>query len=50
MRPLVKRVLDRVAAATLLVLFSSVMALLALWILLDDGRPVLLAQQRVGKN
>jgi lipopolysaccharide/colanic/teichoic acid biosynthesis glycosyltransferase len=50
MSRVVKRVLDRVAAAILFLLFSPVMALLALWILLDDGRPVLLAQERVGKN
>jgi lipopolysaccharide/colanic/teichoic acid biosynthesis glycosyltransferase len=47
---LVKRVFDRAAAAVLLVVFAPLMAILALWILLDDGRPVLLAQERVGKD
>jgi lipopolysaccharide/colanic/teichoic acid biosynthesis glycosyltransferase len=46
----VKRVGDRVAAALLLVLFAPVLAILVLWILLDDGRPILLAQERVGKQ
>jgi lipopolysaccharide/colanic/teichoic acid biosynthesis glycosyltransferase len=46
----VKRVGDRFAAALLLVLFAPVLAILALWILLDDGRPILLAQERVGKQ
>jgi lipopolysaccharide/colanic/teichoic acid biosynthesis glycosyltransferase len=45
-----KRVIDRVAAAILGVLFAPLMAIVALWILLDDGRPVLLAQERVGKQ
>jgi lipopolysaccharide/colanic/teichoic acid biosynthesis glycosyltransferase len=43
-------VLDRIAAAILLVAFAPLMALLALWIVLDDGRPVLLAQDRVGRD
>jgi lipopolysaccharide/colanic/teichoic acid biosynthesis glycosyltransferase len=47
---IVKRVGDRVAAAVLLVLFAPLLAILALWILLDDGRPILLAQERVGKQ
>jgi lipopolysaccharide/colanic/teichoic acid biosynthesis glycosyltransferase len=46
----VKRVIDRVAAAVLLVLFVPLLAIVALWILLDDGRPILLAQERVGKQ
>jgi lipopolysaccharide/colanic/teichoic acid biosynthesis glycosyltransferase len=46
----VKRVGDRLAAAVLLVVFAPLMAILALWILLDDGRPILLAQERVGKH
>jgi lipopolysaccharide/colanic/teichoic acid biosynthesis glycosyltransferase len=50
MSRMLKRVLDRVAAATLLIVFSPLIALLALWILLDDGRPVLLSQERVGKE
>jgi lipopolysaccharide/colanic/teichoic acid biosynthesis glycosyltransferase len=47
---LVKRVGDRVAAVLLLLLFSPLLAALALWIVFDDGRPVLLAQERVGKH
>jgi lipopolysaccharide/colanic/teichoic acid biosynthesis glycosyltransferase len=46
----VKRVLDRLAALVLLILLSPILLGIALWILLDDGRPVLLAQDRVGKN
>jgi len=45
-----KRIADRVAAAILLVLFSPVLAAIALWILLDGGRPILLAQGRAGKG
>ena len=45
-----KRISDRVAAAILLVLFSPVLAAIALWILLDGGRPILLAQARAGKG
>ena len=47
---LVKRILDRVAAAVLLVLFSPLLAAIALWIVLDGGRPAILAQQRAGKD
>ena len=50
MTRLTKRILDRVAAALLLVLLSPLLAAIALWILLDGGRPALLAQERVGKN
>jgi lipopolysaccharide/colanic/teichoic acid biosynthesis glycosyltransferase len=45
-----KRAVDRVVAALLLVLVAPVLAAVALLILLDDGRPVLLAQERVGKH
>jgi sugar transferase EpsL len=45
-----KRIGDRAAAALLLVLLSPLFAAIALWILADGGRPVLLAQERVGKN
>ena len=41
---------DRLAAALLLVLLSPLLAVIGLWILLDGGRPVLLAQGRVGKG
>jgi lipopolysaccharide/colanic/teichoic acid biosynthesis glycosyltransferase len=50
MTRLVKHVLDRLAAAMLLLLLSPVFAAIALWILLDDGRPVLIAQERAGKG
>lgn len=50
MSRLLKRVADRVAAAVLLVLLSPLLAVIAVWILLDGGRPVLLAQERVGKD
>jgi lipopolysaccharide/colanic/teichoic acid biosynthesis glycosyltransferase len=47
---LLKRVADRLAAALLLLLLSPLLAAIAVWILLDGGRPVLLAQERVGKD
>ena len=46
----VKRTLDRVAALVLLVVLSPLMAAIALWILVDGGRPAALAQERVGKD
>jgi lipopolysaccharide/colanic/teichoic acid biosynthesis glycosyltransferase len=49
-RRLLKRAADRVAAALLLVLLSPLLAAIAAWILVDGGRPVLLAQERVGKG
>jgi len=45
-----KRLIDRVAAFVLLVLLSPLLAAVAAWILVDGGRPVLLAQERVGKG
>ena len=50
MSRVLKRVADRVAAAVLLLLLSPLLAAIAVWILLDGGRPVLLAQERVGKD
>jgi lipopolysaccharide/colanic/teichoic acid biosynthesis glycosyltransferase len=47
---LVKRVLDRVAALVLLVLFSPFLAAIAVWILVEGGRPAILAQERAGKD
>jgi lipopolysaccharide/colanic/teichoic acid biosynthesis glycosyltransferase len=47
---LVKRVADRIAAAVLLVLLSPLLAAVALWIILDGGRPAFLAQERAGKG
>ena len=45
-----KRLIDRLAAVVLLVLLSPLLAAIAAWILVDGGRPVLLAQERVGKG
>jgi lipopolysaccharide/colanic/teichoic acid biosynthesis glycosyltransferase len=47
---LVKRSADRIVAAVLLVLLSPLLAALALWIILDGGRPAFLAQERAGKG
>ena len=46
----IKWIADRLAAAVLLVLLSPLLAAFALWILLDGGRPAILAQDRAGKN
>jgi sugar transferase EpsL len=46
----VKHVADRLAAAVLLLLLSPLLAAIAVWILVDGGRPVLLSQERVGKG
>jgi lipopolysaccharide/colanic/teichoic acid biosynthesis glycosyltransferase len=46
----VKRILDRAAAAILLVLLSPLLLAIALWIVLDGGRPAVLAQERAGKH
>ncbi len=43
-----RRVIDVVGAAVLLLLSSPVLLLVAVWIRLDDGGPVLFRQQRVG--
>ena len=45
-----KYALDRVAAGVALVLLSPVLGAIALWILLETGRPVLFAQVRVGEG
>ena len=50
MRWLLKRVLDLGLAGVLLVLLTPLMALIALAIRLDSGRPVLLRQARVGEH
>jgi lipopolysaccharide/colanic/teichoic acid biosynthesis glycosyltransferase len=47
---LVKELLDRLLAALGLVLLSPVFAGLALWIVLESGRPVFFRQPRAGKN
>ena len=46
----VKGVLDRLLAAVALVLLSPLFAGLALWIVLESGRPVIFRQRRAGKN
>ena len=46
----IKWIADRVAAAVLLVLLSPLLAAFALWILIDGGRPAILAQDRAGKD
>jgi lipopolysaccharide/colanic/teichoic acid biosynthesis glycosyltransferase len=46
----IKRILDPILAFFLLVLSAPVSLAIALWILLDTGRPVLYAQRRAGKG
>jgi lipopolysaccharide/colanic/teichoic acid biosynthesis glycosyltransferase len=43
-------IIDRLMAAVALVLLSPLLAAVALWIWLDDGRPALIAQERAGKG
>jgi exopolysaccharide biosynthesis polyprenyl glycosylphosphotransferase len=45
-----KRAMDVVVSAILLLLLSPLLLGVALWILLDDGRPVFFRQRRVGKE
>jgi len=45
-----KRAMDIVVSAAMLLLLSPVLAAIALWILLDDGRPVFFRQRRAGKD
>ena len=45
-----KAVLDRVAAVLALVVLSPLFAALALWIVVESGRPVIFRQQRAGKD
>jgi sugar transferase EpsL len=47
---LLKRIGDRLAAAVLLILLSPLLAAIALWIVIDGGRPAILAQDRAGKH
>ena len=47
---LLKRIGDRLAAAVLLILLSPLLAAISLWILVDGGRPAVLAQDRAGKH
>ena len=46
----VKAVLDPLAAGLLLLVLSPVLALVALWTLLDAGRPVLFVSPRAGRG
>jgi lipopolysaccharide/colanic/teichoic acid biosynthesis glycosyltransferase len=46
----VKGVLDRVLSALALVVFSPLFAGLALWIVLESGRPVIFRQRRAGQD
>jgi exopolysaccharide biosynthesis polyprenyl glycosylphosphotransferase len=45
-----KRVMDVVVSALLLALLSPLVLGVALWILIDDGRPVFFRQRRAGKE
>jgi lipopolysaccharide/colanic/teichoic acid biosynthesis glycosyltransferase len=47
---LAKWIADRAAAVLLLILLSPLLVGIAVWILVDGGRPALLRQERVGKN
>jgi exopolysaccharide biosynthesis polyprenyl glycosylphosphotransferase len=47
---IIKRIFDLVFTVILLILFLPVMAVVALAVWLDDGRPILYTQQRVGEN
>jgi exopolysaccharide biosynthesis polyprenyl glycosylphosphotransferase len=45
-----KRAMDIVISAAMLLLLSPLLAAIALWILIDDGRPVFFRQRRAGKD
>jgi len=45
-----KRAMDVVISATMLLLLSPLLAAIAVWILLDDGRPVFFRQRRAGRD
>jgi exopolysaccharide biosynthesis polyprenyl glycosylphosphotransferase len=45
-----KRAMDVIVSALALVLLSPLLLVAALWILLDDGRPVFFRQRRAGKD
>jgi lipopolysaccharide/colanic/teichoic acid biosynthesis glycosyltransferase len=47
---LVKWIGDRIVAAILLILLSPLLAAIAVWILIDGGRPAVLGQERAGKD
>ncbi len=46
----IKRIADPILAFFLLLLFSPVLLAIAVWILLDTGRPVVYSQVRAGKD
>jgi lipopolysaccharide/colanic/teichoic acid biosynthesis glycosyltransferase len=46
----IKWIGDRLAAAVLLVLLSPLLAAFTVWILINGGRPAILAQDRAGKD
>jgi lipopolysaccharide/colanic/teichoic acid biosynthesis glycosyltransferase len=46
----VKHALDRVLASIALIVFTPLLAAIALWILVETGRPVLFVHARVGKD
>ena len=45
-----KRAMDVVVSATMLLVLSPLLLAVAVWILLDDGRPVFFRQRRAGKD
>jgi exopolysaccharide biosynthesis polyprenyl glycosylphosphotransferase len=47
---LLKRAIDVIAAGTMLIVFAPLACLVVAMILIDDGRPVLFRQVRVGQN
>src|SRR4051794_35446406 len=49
-RTFFKRCFDMVAAGMLLLLLWPVLAIIAVAVLLDDGRPVLFRQERAGRD
>lgn len=50
LRRSIKWILDRIIAAIAIVLLLPVMAVLAIWVMIDDGRPVLFVQRRTGRR
>jgi lipopolysaccharide/colanic/teichoic acid biosynthesis glycosyltransferase len=46
----IKRIADPILAFFLLILLSPMLLAIAVWILVDTGRPVLFGQQRAGKD
>lgn len=46
----IKWIADRVAALVLLIVLAPLMLVLAIWVLIDDRRPVLFVQRRVGRR